>query len=241
MPNTLTYPNGMPVPLRMTPSLYSDNAGSATFLNTNLWQQCWEDDLILTGVRSFDVKAYDNSYPGYVDLGWGDDLRAYYTPATVPPSPPLIGALGATPGSTNPSFTAPSGLIYSLTGLNSLYGQTYAHEGRIPPLVWDQRTDSQDPRWNLGDDNTSVVRLRRVWDSWSTDYSNAPAVGVDPASGMPYPNVALAPALQRPVLPSYPPPYPMPLRGIQIQVRVVDPRNERIKVLTVRQDLSDRL
>ena len=28
-----------------------------------------------------------------------------------------------------------------------------------------------------------------------------------------------------PIYPSYPPPYPMPLRGIQIQIRVVDPRN----------------
>ena len=35
----------------------------------------WEDDLIMTGVRSFDVKAYDNALAGYADLGWGDDLR----------------------------------------------------------------------------------------------------------------------------------------------------------------------
>ena len=26
-----------------------------------LWNQSWEDDLIMTGVRSFDVKAYDNA------------------------------------------------------------------------------------------------------------------------------------------------------------------------------------
>ena len=31
----------------------------------------------MTGVRSFDVKAYDNSLAGYADLGWGDDLRNY--------------------------------------------------------------------------------------------------------------------------------------------------------------------
>ena len=37
----------------------------------------WEDDLIMTGVRSFDVKAYDNALAGYGDLGWGDDLRLY--------------------------------------------------------------------------------------------------------------------------------------------------------------------
>ena len=31
---------------------------------------------------------------------------------------------------------------------------------------------------NIGDDTTGVVRLRRVWDSWSTEYSRAPANGV---------------------------------------------------------------
>ena len=31
----------------------------------------------MTGVRSFDVKAYDNALAGYGDLGWGDDLRLY--------------------------------------------------------------------------------------------------------------------------------------------------------------------
>ena len=28
----------------------------------------------MTGVRSFDIKAYDNSLADYADLGWGDDL-----------------------------------------------------------------------------------------------------------------------------------------------------------------------
>ena len=41
-----------------------------------LWSQySWEDDLVMTGVRSFDIKAYDNSLAGYADLGWGDDPR----------------------------------------------------------------------------------------------------------------------------------------------------------------------
>ena len=44
-----------------------------------------------------------------------------------------------------------------------------------------------------------------------------------------------------PIYPSYPPPYPAPLRGIQIQIRVVDPTNQRIKSLTIRQDFTDKL
>ncbi len=30
---------------------------------------------------------------------------------------------------------------------------------------------------NIGDDTPGVVRLRRVWDSWSTEYSQAPGTG----------------------------------------------------------------
>jgi hypothetical protein len=89
---------------------------------------------------------------------------------------------------------------------------------------------------NVGDDNTTVFRLRRVWDSWSTEYTQAPATGVNPGSffpaGLPY-----AP----PIYPSYPPPYPAALRGIQIQVRVTDPTNQRIKSLTIRVDFTDKL
>ena len=44
-----------------------------------------------------------------------------------------------------------------------------------------------------------------------------------------------------PVYPSYPPPSPAPLRGIQIQIRVADPTNQRIKSLTIRQDFTDKL
>jgi len=43
------------------------------------------------------------------------------------------------------------------------------------------------------------------------------------------------------VLPSYPAPYEAPLTGIQVQIRVVDPANQRTKILTTRYDFSDRL
>ncbi len=47
----------------------------------------------MTGVRSFDVKAYDNALANYADLGWGDDLRLYlpyvnFTRANLGTSPP---------------------------------------------------------------------------------------------------------------------------------------------------------
>ena len=132
--------------------------------------------------------------------------------------------------------------------------QTFAHEGRIPPLQDDLRFDAQygavpagyyaAPNnaytGNIGDDNPAVVRLRRVWDSWSTEYTQAPGTGVNPA-GSAAPFFPAGPPLAPPIYPSYPPPYPAPLRGIQIQIRVTDPTNQRVKTLTIRQDFTDKL
>ncbi len=100
---------------------------------------------------------------------------------------------------------------------------------------------------NIGDDDAGgvgIARLRRVWDSWSTDYTRAPATAIynnpsntsDVLNGFPW-----GPPFTPPVYPSYPPPYPAPLRGIQIQIRVVDPSNQRIKTLTIVQDFTDKL
>jgi type II secretory pathway component PulJ len=252
----------IPTPYRVNPQPFTDLPvayGSVTFAQDTiapnapsvdyLWNQLWEDDLVMTGVRSFDVKAYDNSFAGYVDLGWGDDGRlllqylAANSPAVTGWTPPLIGSLGGTavyPPLNVSVFTWPPGVGGVSYDWFSLYSSSYAHEGRIPPLLNDYRLDWQTPIWNIGDDNTAVNRVRRVWDTWSTDYSYAPATGVRPSDGAPWPLVATPPA-QRPIYPSYPPPYPMPLRGIQIQIRVSDPRNERIKTLTIRQDFSDKL
>jgi len=231
----------------------SDGAGYPPFgagfppgFNTPI--QVWEDDLIMTGVRSFDVKAFDQnaqvySYnnlvggpvtpttpvynAGYYDLGYAstDYFRAFGSSATG------LGLLTGTPqqimdGNQNP--------------------QGFGHEGRMPPNPNDLRVDPQrpliknsaggvDPNY-LGDSNPGLQRIRRVWDTWSTDYTTAPAVDVNLRGSpiLPFP-------LDRPIYPSYPPPYPQPLRGIQVQIRVVDPKNEKVKVLTIRQDFSDKL
>jgi prepilin-type N-terminal cleavage/methylation domain-containing protein len=175
----------------------------------------WEDDLILTGVRSFDVKAYDpnpmtfdpstgavtHMGSGYFDLGY----EGFYHPNN-------LNAVNQTP----PVMLA-----------------TFGHEGRIPPLSADHRPDAQFPQWlgNIGDDNLGVLRLRRVFDTWSTAYSETPSTPSNPLAGPPF---------GPPSYPSYPPPYPAPLRGIQIQIRVTDPASERVKVLTLRQDFSDK-
>ena len=240
---------------RYNAQLFTDSLGDTTKLfpsTSTLWTGSWEDDLIMTGVRSFDIKAYDNAYAGYVDLGWGDDLRlytpyknlgGYINPKNVAPG------LSSTPTAT---FWPP---LTTGTLFNTVT-QTFAHEGRIPPLVEDNRLDAQFPNptyglpnyapqypavnsnysSNIGDDNKGVVRLRRVWDSWSTDYSHAPPLAVDNTTGFPS-----GPPFAPPPYPSYPPPYPAPLRGIQIQIRVVDPTNQRVKSLTIVQNFTDKL
>lgn len=247
--------------VRTSEQLFSDGFGenganSSWFWQAgpaSLWNTSWEDDLLATGVRSFDVKAYDPALGQYQDLGWGDDLRV---------SGPLLGV-------TDPPFlygnfdfltrgnNAPAYLLLPATGtFFDLLNQSMAHEGRIPPRVADNRLDAQFPNSsyrnpgsffpqyaafplyssNIGDDSPAVIRLRRVWDTWSTDYTRVPANGVDSTTGFP-----TGPPFTPPVYPSYPPPYPAPLRGIQIQIRVVDPTNSYIKVLTIRQDFSDKL
>ena len=225
---------------RVHPQLFTDGYGDNTGFfaaSSTLWSQSWEDDLIMTGVRSFDIKAYDNSLAAYADLGWGDDLR-------------LTGAAGLPYLNQTPLTTTWGGVTYDT------YGQTFAHEGRMPPLVEDQRADYQfgaatyslppgnTYTGNIGDDQPGIVRLRRVWDSWSIEYTQAPGTGVylnkgnaaDPLNGFPW-----GPPYSPPIYPSYPPPYPAPLRGIQIQIRVTDPTNQRIKTLTIRQDFTDKL
>jgi hypothetical protein len=248
---------------RQSQQSFSDGAGQNSAFwtganNQNMWALSWEDDLIMTGVRSFDVKAYDAALTNYADLGWGDDLRLYLpyqnaAGAVIPTTPPAINQ-------TPPALAWPP-INPQVNPITPVYPtlNTLAHEGRMPPLQNDHRLDFQNPNptylnytqgnfvpqypqfplysSNVGDDSNGIVRLRRVWDSWSTAYSRAPAVGVGSSTG----GFPVGPPFSPPIYPSYPPPYPAPLRGIQIQIRVVDPTNQRIKSLTIRQDFTDKL
>src|SRR5262249_39553670 len=146
-------------------------------------------------------------------------LYVPYGAASVPPAPPY---LAQTPLATTnapyrwPPFVGVPQIGQALVTGDYLIQQTFAHEGRIPPRVLDNRVNPNLVAQNIGDDSPGVIRLRRVWDSWSTAYSNAPTSGYDPVVNFP-----TGPPFTNPVYPSYPPPYPAPLRGIQIQVRVV--------------------
>lgn len=235
--------------MRPVPQPYADGLGGTSQfmdLGSSLWAASWEDDLIMTGVRSFDIKVLDTALGDYVDLGWGDDVRS-----TAILNPPAGSYLNQ---NTERIATDPYLAIDINGGTFDLLGQTFAHEGRMPPRVLDHRLDAQFPNptyfgtltpeypafanysSNVGDNSLNVVRLRRVWDSWSTDYSTAPAKGFNPVTKSP-----IGPPFSPPVYPSYPPPYPAPLRGIQIQIRVQDPSGKYVKSLTIRQDFTEKL
>ncbi len=218
-------------------------------------------DLLATNVRSFDVKAYDpntkalssrlNSLtggpfapafsvaPDYYDLGYAaDSIDAALLSLGLTVDPVGLEAL---------SFAAQEQAYL----LSDVITSTFAHEGRMPPLIRDFRVDAQFPTFgryrypspstfnqffpanNIGDDSPNVIRLRRVFDTWSTDYSDPQAI--------PQTSFVFRPPFVPPRYPSYPAPYPEPLRGIQIQVRLSDPREERIKSLTIVHDFTDRL
>ena len=191
----------------------------------------------------------------YADLGWGDDPRltgshaelapdhatscncgtptrdgyvalALESTATVRPAQPDLRPRGADAAAGRGQPVRRPVRCRVVLPSTSPYRRQHAYTG------------------NIGDDQAGIVRLRRVWDSWSTDYSHAPGTGVylnkanatDPLNGFPW-----GPPYTPPIYPSYPPPYPAPLRGIQIQIRVTDPTNQRIKTLTIRQDFTDKL
>ncbi|MFO0956957.1 MAG: prepilin-type N-terminal cleavage/methylation domain-containing protein [Isosphaeraceae bacterium] len=189
---------------------FADGFGSNTFAQyRDLWRSIGDsDDLLLTGVRSFDVKIYDPTDRGYRDLGW-----AY--------------------NASQPAQTLPA----QYAG--------FGHQGRMPPLfsapnnvAGDHRPDARYPFAGfVGDTDTTsanTVRMVRVWDSWSYDYSHPPDVSsLNPLN--------LSANGVRPVYPGFSAPYPKPMSGIQIHIRVTDPRNERIKILTIRQDFTDKL
>ena len=227
-----------------------DGNGSATFVANPITagskqsvspDPLWEDDLLLTGVRSFDVKAYDPEpglynaqdakgafingpfSAGYLDLGYGSTGIGTQN-----------GHDGYIAGPNNDGGTVPNQVYtaWQYNGQNVRQEpQGFGHEGRMPPLFTDFRYHPRRLQ-NIGDNNAGVQRLTRVWDSWSTDYTNAPDHDILLNAYSP-----LVPA----IYPSFPPPYPSPLRGIQIQIRLTDPRGAKVKSITIRQDFTDKL
>ena len=142
------------------------------------------DDVILTNVIGFDVKAWDplsGSTGAYMDLGYGN--MAY------------------NPNWDDPNSPIPTPFRYSLT-----------HLGHPDSLLHANANGA------------------RVYDTWSTSYDGDEASnGFDDGGGIDGIVDDVLEAASRP-------PYPVPLRGIQVKIRVFEPDSRQIREVTVIQD-----
>ncbi len=132
------------------------------------------DDVILTNVIGFDVKAWDPTAGAYKDLGYLDT-------------------------------------VFGSTNANGL-----GHNGQLPL----QGSDT----------------IARVYDTWSTTYfGNIWADGID-LDNSGFANGIVDDDTEK----INPPPYPIPLRGIQVKIRVFEPDSRQIREVTVVQEFLPR-
>ena len=158
----------------------ADNSliGGGTNLGTRV-----ADDVILTNVIGFDVKAWDPTQGSYVDLGYAD-----------------------------------SGYDATLSG----NGNGFAHRG-VPKSQLEA--------------SATTPKTARVYDTWSTHYE-ATGIGV-PAdagralNGFDDNNNGIVDDEDEKVTC---PPYPIPLRGIQVKIRIFEPDSKQIREVTVVQE-----
>ncbi len=163
------------------------------------------EDVILTNVLSFDVKAWD---PGAsILLVGGESLMPGDNAYSSPPAGWITASRGAYVdlgyASTNPSLSSFSGMPDTNSGLSSL----------------------------------------RVWDTWSIHYEHdgidqGGAAGSDEGTnGFDDNNDGV---VDDPDEQEAPPPYNVPLRGIQIKIRVFDPDSQQIREVTVQHDFMNQ-
>lgn len=146
------------------------------------------DDIILTNVIGFDVKAWDPTAPNgmggfgaYVDLGY---LNENFSAATT------------------------SRLSHLGQSTSQLAGTSQLH----------------------GSPNTA-----RVYDTWSTTY-----YGPVWNDGLDNGTVGSNGIVDDDAEKTFPPPYPIPLRGIQVKIRVFEPDSKQVREVTVEQDFLPR-
>ncbi len=211
------------------------------------------EDVLLTGVRSFDIKVWDPDGGGatlgsigagaFVDLGYGlEDIFAGtsgngpFGTFGPPPGPyPSTGSIG---GKGNfDDFLALSPLNANLIALNN-----YLNPGKpmvdLNDISWPPERGRTTrgfgtpwggfisyPPHSLGMSSAPSV-LWRTYDTWCSAYSK-PDLGVPPTSS---PNANITRGATAP-------PYVVPLRGIQIKIRFTEPESGQTREITLVQEL----
>jgi type II secretory pathway component PulJ len=179
------------------------------------------DDIILTNVIGFDVKAWEPALGQYVDLGY--EMR---------PTDPLnltrVQEIKHYPAEIANDAPYVSGEMFYHRGYCALGAPA---NGYYAYLLGDYFVNNTKP----------PIFAPRVYDTWSTHYEN---VGLPGLSTTTYPpgqgtngfdddgNGIIDDAGEK--LTS--PPYPVPLRGIQVKIRVFEPDSRQIREVTIVQD-----
>lgn len=206
------------------------------------------EDVVLTNVLSFDVKAYDPYAPLY--------LAADNKTALVPSDPGYWNA------ASNAAAAASSGVI----GYGAFVDLGYGWNWNAAPLAqfsgasaitsWFVGQPTSMPgtaasgplhQWNARSHYTTAVAFP-TYDTWSlhyegpgswntwTNYNNTPTVanyGYNGINGFDDNNDGV---VDDPGEYQYPPPYSSPLRGIQVKIRVYEPDSKQIREVTIVQD-----
>jgi hypothetical protein len=181
------------------------------------------DDVILTNVIGFDVKAWDTTAPVYQSG----------TAIILPGDPTYLSQTG-----TPVSYGAYVDLGYGNTTYSAILAKGFSHWGH--------------PKSGL----TGSATTARVYDTYSTHYESTGTSSTDTragralngiddpeinASGSPTSNDGVVDDIVYDGDPSTgenitAPPYPVPLRGIQVKIRVFEPDSKQVREVTVVQD-----
>ena len=179
------------------------------------------DDVILTNVISFDVKAWDPNAP----IVFGT-IPGYATPTTYLPGDGVNTATGATGGN----------YLAALTALGTT--TTIVGRGAYVDLNYQQLIANAYPSVFSGPGNPNSL-LKFIYDTGCFSYEDD---GID-QDGLYGPDqyvngiddngiggVDDVTELESPV------PYPSPLKGIQVKIRVFEPDSRQIREITVVED-----
>ncbi len=199
------------------------------------------EDVVLANVLSFDVKAYDPNVPvrrlptgtaallpsdpgyymagvtqigqgGYVDLNYNSAMNSYFSDPPNRRSQLFIPSAGGfRPLATYDTWS----FDYEHDGINQDGPVTTPDSLRVPPNRVDPSTGTIDEGTD-GFDTPAPV-LRGSPPTWQLiSYNGIDDVGERETS----------------------PPYPVPLRGIQIRVRIIDPDSRQVRQMTVVSDFT---
>jgi hypothetical protein len=183
------------------------------------------DDVILTNVIGFDVKVWDPNAPVYSDgsrtiLPGDPDYATYFA------SKPSIGT------------GAYVDLGYRDVDYSNLNANTFAHRGRassslnVISSAFARVYDTYSTSYETSGTSTSDTRAGRStngFDDLGNNVDGSPVTGV----GTDTLGIGIVDDDSEKITS---PPYPVPLRGIQVKIRVFEPDSRQIREVTVVQD-----